>query len=193
MLGYLSIDSNLNDAKLKIPEKPSPNLFKNTLYYRINPTKQHPPIKRFRRISPLFINNTRFHIGQQFQRLINGTDGIDVELTGLGGVDDIPAQHQVFDVGGGDETPWLPVKPFLAQISKKPSIFSLTPPIGCTLPSWLIEPVMARSCLNGIWTSGYKAQQDQDAFRRDGSAQFVKRRGIIGWCLVSAMQNRMLK
>ena len=45
--------------------------------------------------------------------------------------------------------PCLPVKPLCRQTSKKPSIFSLTPPIACTSPIWLTEPVTAKHCRIG--------------------------------------------
>ena len=48
-------------------------------------------------------------------------------------------------------TPWLAVKPFCLHISKNPSIFSFTPPIGCISPFWLTEPVTAIYCLIGIF------------------------------------------
>ncbi len=44
-------------------------------------------------------------------------------------------------------TPCFPVKPFSLHISKNPSIFSLTPPIGCISPFWLTDPVTAIYCL----------------------------------------------
>ena len=44
------------------------------------------------------------------------------------------------------------------QMSKKPSIFSLTPPIAWMAPCWLTEPVTARS-----WRSGSSASADSSA------------------------------
>ena len=40
-------------------------------------------------------------------------------------------------------TPCEPVNPLSLQMVKKPSTFSLTLPIGCSSPFWLIEPVTA--------------------------------------------------
>ena len=57
----------------------------------------------------------------------------------------------------GIRTPWSPVRPRAAQRSKKPSIFSLTPPIAWTSPCWLTEPVTASDCRSG--TSAERRQQ----------------------------------
>ena len=50
-------------------------------------------------------------------------------------------------------TPCSPLKPRALQTSKKPSIFSLTPPMACTSPCWLTEPVTAKDCLIGASAS----------------------------------------
>ena len=55
-------------------------------------------------------------------------------------------------------TVWRPVSPRSRQISKKPSTFSFTPPIACTWPCWLIEPVIAQS-----WRSGTPDSEDISA------------------------------
>ena len=44
------------------------------------------------------------------------------------------------------------------QMSKKPSIFSFTPPIGCTRPYWFTEPVMASD-----WRIGTAASAESSA------------------------------
>ena len=46
-------------------------------------------------------------------------------------------------------TPCSPVRPRASHRSKKPSIFSLTPPMACTSPDWLTEPVTANDWLMG--------------------------------------------
>ncbi len=38
----------------------------------------------------------------------------------------------------------------ILHTSKNPSIFSFTPPIGCTWPNWFIDPVIEIFCLIGI-------------------------------------------
>ena len=50
----------------------------------------------------------------------------------------------------GIMTPCFPVNPLALQTSKKPSIFSLTPPMGWISPFWLTEPVTAMSCRRGM-------------------------------------------
>ena len=52
-----------------------------------------------------------------------------------------------------DCTPWSPVSPRPRHKSKNPSIFSLTPPIACTSPCWLTEPVTASDCRIGTSAS----------------------------------------
>ena len=47
-------------------------------------------------------------------------------------------------------TLWLPSKPLSLHIWKNPSIFSLTPPIGCISPFWFTDPVTAKDWLIGI-------------------------------------------
>ncbi|MNR35955.1 hypothetical protein D3C85_1538320 [compost metagenome] len=47
--------------------------------------------------------------------------------------------------------PCSPVRPRASQSRKNPSIFSLTPPTAWTSPNWLIEPVMAKHCLSGVF------------------------------------------
>ena len=49
----------------------------------------------------------------------------------------------------GISTPCCSLRPRARQTSKKPSIFSLTPPMACTSPHWLTEPVTASDCLIG--------------------------------------------
>jgi hypothetical protein len=50
-------------------------------------------------------------------------------------------------------TPWPSAKPRARQTSKKPSIFSLTPPIAWMRPCWSTEPVTARDCRIGASAS----------------------------------------
>ena len=50
-------------------------------------------------------------------------------------------------------TPCRPVKPVVWQASKKPSIFSLTPPIAWIRPCWSTEPVTAKDWLIGASAS----------------------------------------
>jgi hypothetical protein len=57
---------------------------------------------------------------------IDDCDGIDEKSPRRTCVDDVAAQHQMLHVAGGISTPWLPVSPRFWQMSKKPSIFSLT-------------------------------------------------------------------
>ena len=52
-------------------------------------------------------------------------------------------------LASGISTPWSPVSPRALQRSKKPSIFSLTPPMAWTSPYWLTEPVTANDCAMG--------------------------------------------
>ncbi len=49
----------------------------------------------------------------------------------------------------GISTPCFSLSPRARQMSKKPSIFSLTPPMACISPHWLTEPVTASDCLIG--------------------------------------------
>ena len=59
-------------------------------------------------------------------------------------------EHEVAHVGLGDEHPLVALEPEgLAQTAKKPSIFSLTPPMAWTWPRWLTEPVTAKRCWMG--------------------------------------------
>jgi hypothetical protein len=44
-------------------------------------------------------------------------------------------------------------------MSKKPSIFSLTPPMACTSPNWFTEPVTASD-----WRIGASASADSSAY-----------------------------
>ncbi len=53
----------------------------------------------------------------------------------------------------------LPVSPRASHSAKKPSIFSLTPPIACTWPRWLTEPVTASDC-----PIGTSARADMSAY-----------------------------
>src|SRR5215469_10480335 len=56
-------------------------------------------------------------------------------------------------------TPCRPVKPVIRQASKKPSIFSLTPPIAWIRPSWSTEP------------AAEKAAEDQDTLGMERAAE----------------------
>ena len=59
----------------------------------------------------------------------------------------------------GIMTPWEPVSPFALQISKNPSIFSFTPPMGWTSPLWFMEPVTAMP-----WSSGTPERLEKRAY-----------------------------
>jgi hypothetical protein len=50
------------------------------------------------------------------------------------------------------------VRPRRAQTSKKPSIFSLTPPMAWICPCWSTEPVTAKD-----WRMGASASADSSA------------------------------
>ena len=52
--------------------------------------------------------------------------------------------NQMLDVRARNQNALVARQARSRQMSKKPSIFSLTPPIACTPPCWLTDPVTAR-------------------------------------------------
>ena len=50
----------------------------------------------------------------------------------------------------GMRTPCSPFRRRPLHTSKKPWIFSLTPPMACIRPFWSTEPVTASDCLSGM-------------------------------------------
>ena len=83
-------------------------------------------------------------------RVVDMAHRVDREAPGRHGVRSTSSRSiSCATLACGTITPCVPSSPRAAQMSKKPSIFSLTPPIGCTSPNWLTEPVTARHCLTG--------------------------------------------
>ena len=69
--------------------------------------------------------------GQERDTLVDRGDRIDRELAGSTGLDHVTAQHQVLNVGFRYKDALIAGEAArLRQMSKKPSIFSLTPPIA---------------------------------------------------------------
>jgi predicted GTPase len=72
-----------------------------------------------------------------------------------GGNNDFPFIRPDLHIGVACE----PVRPRAAHTSKNPSIFSFTPPIACTRPCWLTDPVTAKS-----WRTGTSASAESSAY-----------------------------
>ena len=57
--------------------------------------------------------------GQNFETLIDGFHGVDLKLAGLHRLNHIAPQHQMFDVGGGNQHTLVPVQPAaVAQVEE---------------------------------------------------------------------------
>jgi hypothetical protein len=73
--------------------------------------------------------------GHDHEPFVAGAERVDVEPAPPHRLDDVLAQHQVGDVGSRNQHALLAGQGHAPlQTSKKPSIFSLTPPTGCTWP-----------------------------------------------------------
>ena len=107
-------------------------------------------VDRCRREAPVGAALARLDAGQDLDALVDVADRIDGELAVAARPPPRPrAASGAARWTCGISTPCCPFSPRARQTSKKPSIFSLTPPIACTSPHWLTEPVTASDCLIG--------------------------------------------
>ena len=72
---------------------------------------------------------------EQFERVVHIVDRVDMK-SALFAPASTRSSRSIKSptLARGTTTPWSPVKPKCRHTSKKPSIFSLTPPMACTLP-----------------------------------------------------------
>ena len=117
-----------------------------------------PAIDAAGRIEPIVAAPPGRLPGQQGDPVLDRRHRIDSEPPGCTSIHHVLAQHQVLDVGLRNNHALTAGSSRALQMSKKPSIFSLTPPIAWMAPCWLTEPVTARS-----WRSGSSASADSSA------------------------------